>query len=168
MIRFFQTHLQSKIAETSYLLGRCLLAGVFLWSGLSKAYAPNFFAETIAAYGLLPDPLVFPAALLLIVAELLFGVGLLIDQRGALAGIGLLLLLFMAVLGYGISLGLDVDCGCFGPNDPEAAAFHDLHSVFIRDLLLLLVILYLYCWRFANRPQDGSRDLSRRIVAKEA
>ncbi|SHJ52597.1 Methylamine utilisation protein MauE [Malonomonas rubra DSM 5091] len=142
--------LQNRFAEVFYLLGRCLLAGVFLWSGLSKAYRPTAFAETVGAYGLLPDPLVFPAAILLIVAEVIVGIGLLIDQKGALSATTLLMLLFMAVLGYGIYLGLDIDCGCFGPDDPEATAFHDLRGAFFRDLLLLLLIAYLYLWRFAN------------------
>ena len=47
---------------------------------------------------------------------------------------------------------LDIDCGCFGPNDPEAVAFHDLRGAFYRDLLLMLLIAYLYLWRFANHP----------------
>lgn len=153
MLCRFKTHLETKSAEIFYLFGRLTIAAVFLWSGLSKAYKPDFFAETIAAYGLLPDSLIYPAAIFLIVAELAVGIGLLIEQKGALTGVTLLMMLFMAVLGYGIYLGLDVDCGCFGPNDPEARAFHDLRGAFFRDLLLMLVISYLYLWRFINRPK---------------
>ena len=151
-----------------YLCGRCLLAGVFLWSGLSKAYHPRAFAEVIGAYGLLPEPLFLPAALFLIVAELAVGIGLLVEQRGALTATTLLMLLFLAVLGYGIFLGLDVDCGCFGPNDPEARAFHDLRGAFFRDLLLLLVISYLYLWRVFNRSQNWGNSATGQIVAEEA
>lgn len=138
-----------------YFFGRLGLAGMFLWSGLSKGYDTDFFAETIAAFGLLPDMLIFPTAIFLITAELAVGIGLLIDQKWALGGSALLILLFMAVLGYGIYLGLDIDCGCFGPNDPEAKAFHDLRGTFFRDLLLMLVITYLYFWRMLNRPKIG-------------
>ncbi len=148
--RYLPALLQNRTAEGIYLLGRCLLALVFLWSGLSKAYSPATFAQTIGAYGLLPEQLYFPAAIFLIIAELLVGIGLFIEQNGALTATAFLLLLLMAVLGYGIYLGLDVDCGCFGPDDPEAQAFHDLRGAFFRDLLLLLVIAYLYLWRFAN------------------
>ncbi len=154
--------LQNRFAELLYFLGRLLLAGIFLWSGLSKAYRPETFAGSIGAYGLLPDPLVFPAAIFLIVAEIFVGVGLLRDQRGALTATTLLMLLFLAALGYGIYLGLDIDCGCFGPDDPEAVAFHDLRGAFSRDLLLLLLIVYLYLWRFAN---DSAHKLY--SVAKE-
>jgi len=157
------------MAELLYLLGRLLVAAVFLWSGLSKGYQPGSFAETIGAYGLLPEPLVFPMALFLIVVELIVGIGLLIDQRGALTSTTLLMLLFLGVLGYGIYLGLDVDCGCFGPNDPEALAFHDLRGAFFRDLLLMLVIFYLYGWRFYNRSKMTlPRPKVPQILSREA
>jgi hypothetical protein len=54
-----------------------------------------------------------------------------------------MLIFFIAVLGYGIVLGLDVDCGCFGPDDPEQA-YHGLWSALIRDLGLLVPVLYLF------------------------
>lgn len=162
------TFLQNRFAEIIYLCGRCLLAGVFLWSGLSKAYHPQAFAEVIGAYGLLPELLLLPVALFLIIAELAAGIGLLIEQRGALTATTLLMLLFLAVLGYGIVLGLDVDCGCFGPDDPEARAFHNLRGAFFRDLLLLLVIFYLYIWRFFNGPQSRGNNVVGPIVAEEA
>jgi len=131
---------------------RLLLAGVFLVSGISKAVAPGEFATIIEAYGLLPSALVTPCALALILLELVAGAGLLLEKRGALALISLMTILFLLVLSYAIALGLDVDCGCFGPEDPEAEAFHNLHGAFKRDLWLMLIIGYLYCWRFINRP----------------
>src|SRR6056297_415207 len=131
---------------------RLLLAGIFLWSGISKALAPVEFAAIIDAYGLLPSELVTPGALALILLELVAGTGLLLEKRGALALIGSMMILFLLVLSYAIALGLDVDCGCFGPEDPEAEAFHNLRGAFKRDLWLLLIIGYLYCWRFINRP----------------
>jgi len=144
-----------------YLVLRFLVAGVFLWSGASKALHPELFEETVGAYGLLPPVLVFPFALAFICAEIVAGIGLFLDKRGALALIALMMVVFLAVLGYGISLGLDVDCGCFGPNDPEAQVFHDLRGAFIRDLFILLAIVYLYIWRLSNglspRPWFGDR-----------
>ncbi|MBN2791330.1 MAG: hypothetical protein JXQ81_02365 [Desulfuromonadales bacterium] len=131
---------------------RLLLVAVFLWSGISKGFHPNDFSAIVGAYGLLPDILVFPVAISLIVSEIIAAVGLLLEKRGALSLITLMMLLFLAVLAYGIHLGLDIDCGCFGPNDPEAEAFHDLRGALHRDLLLMLAIGYLYLWRFINRP----------------
>jgi rhodanese-related sulfurtransferase len=53
----------------------------------------------------------------------------------------------MAILGYGIWMGLDVDCGCFGPEDPESRAYHGLRSALYRDFMMLAGVLYLYAWR---------------------
>jgi hypothetical protein len=55
--------------------------------------------------------------------------------------------LFIAVLAYGLWMGLDVDCGCFGPEDPEAEAFHALRLSFYRDLLMLTGVGFMYGWR---------------------
>lgn len=160
--------LQSRVAAGLYFLGRYLLAGIFLWSGLNKAFFPTQFAEIIGAYGLLPEQLNFSAAIILIVAELAVSIELIFDKKHSLTGAAVLMLLFVAVISYAISLGLDIDCGCFGPNDPEAIAFHDLRSVLYRDLLFLLIIMYLYFWRFANRPKRKIVPANCRIANKEA
>lgn len=146
------TLLNAKPAGYAYHFLRLLLVVIFFWSGISKGLHPNDFAAIVGAYGLLPDILVFPAAIGLIVIEIIAAVGLLFEKRGALFLITLMMILFLAVLAYGIHLGLDIDCGCFGPNDPEAEAFHDLRGALRRDLLLMLAIGYLYLWRFINCP----------------
>lgn len=160
--------LQTTTAKVVYWVGCWGLAGLFLWSGVSKVSAPGFFAETIAAFGLMPDLLIYPAAIFLISIELAVGIGLLVGKRWALSGATLLMLLFLMVLGYGVYLGLDIDCGCFGPNDPEAAAFHDMKGAFFRDLLLMLVLFYLFLWRFANRPKKRIGGNSAQIIVEEA
>jgi len=40
-----------------------------------------------------------------------------------------------------------VDCGCFGPEDPEAEAFHGLRPALYRDLAMLAAVVFLYAWR---------------------
>ena len=104
---------------------------VFLVRHLQTLF-PESFAVIIEAYGIIPDGWVTPMSIGLPVLEVILAVGLLLDIRGSLAGTAALLALFMAILGYGIHLGLDVDCGCFGPEDPEAEAFHGLRSAFYR------------------------------------
>lgn len=148
--KLFDGSLVSRPARLFYHLLRLLLVAVFLWSGVSKAFHPQLFAATVGAYGLLPDTLVVPAALLLIFLEIFAAGGLLLEKRGALALMTLMMGLFLAVLAYGIHLGLDIDCGCFGPDDPEAEAFHDLRGALLRDLWLMLAIGYLYLWRLIN------------------
>ena len=69
------------------------------------------------------------------------------EIEGSLAGITGLLVLFIIILGYGIRMGLDVDCGCFGPDDPEAKAFHGLRVSLYRDLAMLAGIGFMFVWR---------------------
>lgn len=131
-----------------YRTVRFVVAVIFLWSGLTKAFDPSGFASVINAYGLIPETWVVPVATALPLLELLAGVGLLLDITGSLILVSGLLLLFMGILGYGILLGLDVDCGCFGPQDPEAAAFHGLRTALYRDLFIMAGIAYLVWWRY--------------------
>ena len=88
-----------------------------------------------------------PLAIGLPLLEVIAGIGLLLDIRGSLVLITGLLVLFMAVLGYGIWMGLDVDCGCFGPEDPEAEAFHGLRLTLFRDLAMMAGVFFIYGWR---------------------
>jgi uncharacterized membrane protein YphA (DoxX/SURF4 family) len=133
---------------------RWLLSGIFIYSGLMKLIDPQRFAVVISGFGLLPDALIFPAALLLPILEVVAGVGLVFSLRGSLAAIAGMLVLFMAVLIYGIHLGLDIDCGCFGPEDPEQA-YKGLKTALARDLVLMAGVLFLYWSRGRSRLETG-------------
>ena len=110
-------------------------------------FGVEVFAVLIGAYGIVPEGLLMPLAILLPLLEVVAGAGILFAIRGSLATIAGLLVVFMAVLGYGIWMGLDVDCGCFGPEDPEAKAFHGLKGAFSRDLAMLAAAGFIYSWR---------------------
>jgi hypothetical protein len=79
-----------------------------------------------------------------------------------------LLAVFIAILRYGISMGLDVDCGCFGPDDPEAEAFRGLRAALCRDLVMMAGVGFLYGWRRrrAIRPVRIG-DVYRQFFEKE-
>lgn len=124
------------------LLARWGLAVVFLWAGIPKLLDPHAFAQVIGAYGLLPDPLVLPAAVLLPAAEIVIAIGLLVNRAHCLQAAAVLLVLFVGVLSYGIFLGLDIDCGCFGPEDPEHEAFAGLRLALGRDILLAIPLSF--------------------------
>jgi uncharacterized membrane protein YphA (DoxX/SURF4 family) len=119
-----------------------------MWSGISKLMEPTEFAVIIDAYGLIPDAYILPMAIVLPLLEMVFGLGLLLEIRGFLAAITGLLMVFMAILSYGIWLGLDVDCGCFGPQDREFEAFHRLRPALYRDFVMIAGVVYLYFWRY--------------------
>ncbi|VFQ44219.1 MauE/DoxX family redox-associated membrane protein [Desulfoluna butyratoxydans] len=113
---------------------RFLVAGIFLWSGAGKLMDPAAFTVVIDAFGLLPEGFSGLVAVVLPVVEVVAGLALIFDMRGALETLFVLMLCFMAILGYGIYLGLDIDCGCFGPEDPEARAFGGLRTALYRDV----------------------------------
>jgi len=131
-----------------YRMIRIVLAVVFLSSGLSKLLDPTSFAVIIEAFGLIPETWILPVAVILPALEMIAAIGLLLDIRGSLTFITGMLMLFLAILAYGIWMGLDIDCGCFGPEDPEARAFHSLRPAIYRDVVMMIVIVYLYYWRY--------------------
>ena len=130
-----------------YKLTRWLLGGVFIYAGSTKLLEPETFAVLIEAYGVLPEILLMPVAVALPALEVTAGIGLLFDIEGSLSVVAVLVGLFIVILGYGIWMGLDVDCGCFGPDDPEAEAFHGLRLSLYRDLVMLAGIAFIYGWR---------------------
>ena len=130
----------ASVLDRVYSWLRWILAVIFLYAGGSKLADPQSFAVLIDAYGLVPGPLVMPVAIGLPALEVVAAAGLLVDLRGSLSVITILLLIFMAILGYGIYMGLDVDCGCFGPEDPEAKAFHGLREALFRDMGMMAAI----------------------------
>ncbi len=103
-----------------YKLLRWGLGGIFIYAGSIKLFEPKTFAVLIESYGIVPENLLMSVAMGLLVLEVAVGIGLLFDIEGSLSVAAGLLGLFIAILGYGIWMGLDVDCGCFGPDDPEA------------------------------------------------
>lgn len=136
-----------------YRLIRVILAGIFLWSGLSKLLDPASFVVIIDAFGLIPESWTMPVAYMLPALEIVAAVGLLMDIRGSLAVVSGMLALFMGLLLYGIHLGLDIDCGCFGPQDPEAEAFHSLRPALYRDFVMMAGVMYLYFWRYYRQTE---------------
>ena len=143
------------------LLIRWGLGLAFIYAGASKALDVSGFASVISDYGLLPELLLMPAALFLIAIEVVAGVGLILKYTWALHITAALLLLFVAILTYGLWLGLDVDCGCFGPEDPEGAHHSGAESAIFRDIVMLLgvAVLYLQQSYIKSRGQpDGQAE----------
>ncbi len=129
-------------------LVRWVLSALFIWAGGMKLVNPQAFGVIIGDFGIVPELSVMPIAIALPVLEIIVAIGLIFDMRGSLAVITGLLALFIVILVYGIWLGLDIDCGCFGPQDPEWRAFNGLRSALYRDLAMMASIYFLYFWRF--------------------
>ncbi|HKJ98051.1 MAG TPA: DoxX family protein [Desulfotignum sp.] len=134
-------------SKNIYTAVRFILGGIFLYSGVLKLSDLAAFAELIGAWGMIPRQLNGLAAVVIAFTEAAAGAGLILDIRASLGTITVLLVMFMAVLTYGISMGYDIDCGCFGESDPEAQAFHSLRQALVRDLFMVGTAGYLYLWR---------------------
>lgn len=119
-----------------------LLALVFVSAGLGKLFHVSDFARTIADFGLVTPGFERPLAIGLPLLEIGSAIALVLGLRGALALITAQLLLFVAVLVYGLWLGLDVDCGCFGPGEAHGLLGTSLESALVRDLILLGLCAY--------------------------
>lgn len=131
---------------TRLCIARCIrwvLSLVFIYAGTVKLFDTQSFAVVIDGYGLLPASLVLPFAVALPVLEIISAIGLFFKMRGCLGIILLQLIFFICILSYGIMLGLDVDCGCFGPDDPEQA-YKGIRAALYRDFAMLAAVFYLF------------------------
>ena len=135
------------VSKCIYRLLRWLISAIFIYAGSIKLLEPATFAAQIDAYGLVPDTLLLPVAILLPAIEIIAGIGILFDIRGSLAVLTGLLIIFFGILGYGLHMDMDVDCGCFGPESPEGRALHGLKAAMYRDLVMLALVSAIYILR---------------------
>jgi uncharacterized membrane protein YphA (DoxX/SURF4 family) len=143
-------HRQIKAIDVMGWIDQCScwgLGALFIYAGTLKLLDPRAFATLIEAYGIIPEQLLVPLSIVLPALEVVAGMGLVLNIKGSLSAIAALLVLFVLIVTYGIWMGLDVDCGCFGPQDPEAEAFHGLWPTLYRDSALLVGIVIMYGWR---------------------
>lgn len=98
------------------LVGRFVLAGVFVLAALPKLRRPRAFRLTVARYQILPTRLVRPVARVIPVLEgacaflLLVGIAV----RPSAAVLAALLVAFTIAVGTNVALGRSFDCGCGG------------------------------------------------------
>ncbi len=102
------------------IAGRLILGVIFCYAAYAKLRDPWIeFAGSLAAFKLLPDNALEPIARMLPWCELALGVALIsgIWQRWFALIASLLLLLFFSVMVRSYAMGLQIDCGCFGPGE---------------------------------------------------
>lgn len=124
---------RGQLAPVLLIVGRLVLAGIFLfaayaklkpqaempWSGASIRTSLSMFAMQVDSYQLLPPQLVSPAAHFLPLFELFLGLWLLsgLWLRYSSLVTTLLLGAFFAMMVRTYRLGLEINCGCFGPGE---------------------------------------------------
>ena len=134
---------------------RGVLAFLFIYGGGLKLMDPKAFAAALSHYDLIPEMLLPVVAVVLPALEVVAGMALLFNLPGGLTIITGLLVLFVGALGYGILTDLNVDCGCFGPE--EVAGQQSLRQAFIRDLLLIGAASFLYYTRRTRAKLETGR-----------
>ena len=97
------------------------VAAVFIYAGIDKIRDPLQFADSIAAFAILPAVLINLLAMGLPPFEIACGlllIGPWTKRVGSLA-VAIILVVFMIALSSALLRGLTLDCGCFGPGAPS-------------------------------------------------
>jgi uncharacterized membrane protein YphA (DoxX/SURF4 family) len=144
----FQFFIKTIFLPSPQRLVRFSLGSVFIYAGFSKLLDPKAFARVLSQYDLIPESLLAPVSIGLPALEFLAGLGLIFAIRGSLSIIFGLLITFVIVLWYGILNNLNIDCGCFSPE--EIKGYTSLWHAFYRDIAMIAAAIYLYAshWVF--------------------
>ena len=145
-------------SETTYKIIRITLGGVFLYSGWLKITDLVSFSSVIHAFGLVPREIGGIAALFISSAELIAGMGLVLDIKGSLTAVFSMLIMFMLVLLYGIQMGFDIDCGCFGGGGAVAPGETKYLQEILRDAGLVFLAAYLIRYPSTKFSLDKNQD----------
>ncbi len=138
----FQPFVKTVFLASPQRLVRFFLGSVFIYAGLSKLLDPKAFARVLSQYDLIPEGLLAPVSIGLPALEFLAGLGLIFAIRGSLSIIFGLLITFVIVLWYGILNNLNIDCGCFSPE--EIKGYTSLRHALYRDIVMIAASIYLY------------------------
>lgn len=107
----------NRVAREFDWISRLIVGGILVWSGSAHLANPYYFLSTVYQYELTSAPIGALIAAFLPFLELLLAVCLLgsICPRPAWLITSLLLLSFVGVQGSALARGLQISCGCFGP-----------------------------------------------------
>ncbi len=103
---------------------RFVLAGVWLWAGLSKAADPTMAVIAVRAYEIVPENFVKPVAWGLPFIEIGLAALLALGVATRIAAVLSLafLLTFIGGVGSAWARGLQIACGCFGGGGADPSA----------------------------------------------
>jgi len=124
------------------LVLRLLIGGVFVWASMEKIRGPQAFADSIATFQVLPNPMINLLALGLPLFEMITGIFLVAGwllpagwkKQAAAFSILILTVVFALAFSQAMARGLKVDCGCFGAGRPWVL---ETWESLVLDLLIL-------------------------------
>ena len=128
------------------LAARLLIGGMFVYASIYKIFDPAGFAVAIRNYMIIPASWSNIVALTLPWIEIVAGVFLIIGLQvrpSALLTTGMLGVFLGAII-YAYSIGLDIDCGCFGSAATSGGRIGVTHIV--RDAAVFLISLFILLW----------------------
>lgn len=135
----------AKVGAVIAFACRIVVAAVFVYAGGVKVLDPAGFALAIDNYRLLPYPLAAMLAVYLPWAEIVCGASVLWPRVrcGGLAVLSGLCLIFAGAIVSAALRGLDIGCGCFGPEEISGVS---PAIALLRDVVLLLLCAWLLRW----------------------
>ena len=101
--------------KTADMIGRLILAVIFLLASAPKIIAPHEFAIAVFRYQLLPDAAINLMAIFLPWIELVAAIAILFPRAsdGAAAILFGLLAVFTVAISIDLVRGINISCGCF-------------------------------------------------------
>ena len=160
------TQARGNLGRVLLMVGRLALAAIFLFAAYAKLKPPvstmhwsaasvnsslSMFAMQVDSYQLLPPAAVSPVAHLLPPFELVLGLWLVSGVVVRFSSLLTTLLLggFFAVMVRTYALGLEINCGCFGPGEQLGT------KTLLRDGSLLALSLAVTIGAFLIRKRRG-------------
>jgi uncharacterized membrane protein YphA (DoxX/SURF4 family) len=143
---------KSKILEIAVVVLRVLLGIIFIYAGYVKLAEPwQLFAAGIADYELVPMWAAKFLAHTLPWFEVWIGLLLIVGRwfRASTVSTSLLLLVFFSLMVRAFAGGKEINCGCFGPNEPIS------WKTLVRDGSMLAVSLFLAAMAFRARRKPA-------------
>ena len=121
--------------DNFFFIIKLLIAGIFLFAGISKLINPLAFVDSIDNYRLLPYLFVTFFAIVLPWVEILGAVFILIGKwnKGAALILVMLSFVFLIAVGSALFRGLDISCGCFiaGENATKIGITKLIENIFL-------------------------------------
>jgi hypothetical protein len=141
----------------SWHLCRIILGCVFVYAGLLKGLDPEAFAGQVAAYNILSYQWNLIVAAFLPFIEIIVGLHLVFNRwvRAAALVVAGLCSTFLVLLASLLVRGIQIDCGCFGPNDTSTPV-----QAIVRNLILLAMAHFIFHLsnHYSTSPVDSSRN----------
>jgi hypothetical protein len=129
---------------------KLLLSTTLILAGIAKLQNPKLFIDSLQAFQLFPQMLIYPISQWIPTLEILTGILLFTKsfEGGALATCTLLFTSFTLLYIWAITNGLTLTCGCFGDNPFLSAS---LPIGLLRAMMLAL--LSAAAWKMSLRSR---------------